>query len=370
MSNAPNPTTSASGAELEPLGPVASSYTNSFPALLDEMGISLAVSTYQSDRLVFLRSQGGQLNTHLRTFDRPMGMATLGDRLAVGCGVRVWEFRDVPAAAAKVEPAGRHDACYLPRRSHITGDIDIHEMEYSPDGELWLINTRFSCLCTLRADCSFAPRWRPPFISALSPEDRCHLNGLALDGGAPRYATALGATDTPAGWRANKARGGVLMDIAANRVVLAGLSMPHSPRLRAGRLWLLESGDGSVGTVNLNAGRYEPLCRLPGFTRGIDFAGSVAFIGLSQVRESAISSGIPLTQRLTERTCGVYAVHLETGNVLAFLNFTSGVREIFAVRVLAGRRQPELFNETADMLKYVYVLPESDLADVAVPAGG
>jgi uncharacterized protein (TIGR03032 family) len=350
--------------------PLASVHTSNLPALLDELGISLAVTTYQAGRLVFVRPEGDHLNTQFRTFDRPMGMATLGDRLAVGCGVQVWEFRDVPAVAAKVEPAGRHDACYLPRRSHVTGDIDVHEMEYAPDGELWLINTRFSCLCTLRGDCSFAPRWRQPFVSALAPEDRCHLNGLALSGGVPRYATALGTADTAAGWRANKARDGVLMDIPSNEVVVRGLSMPHSPRLHAGRLWLLESGDGGLGVVDLAAARYDPFCRLPGFTRGIDFAGPLAFVGLSQVRESAVFSGIPLVDRVAEWTCGVYAVNLGSGQVIAFLKFTSGVQEVFSVRVLAGRRQPELLNETVDLLRHAYVLPEADMADVAIKVEG
>jgi uncharacterized protein (TIGR03032 family) len=346
--------------------PLASVHTSNFPALLDELGISLAVSTYQAGRLVFVRSEGDHLNTHFRTFERPMGMATLGDRLAVGCGVQVWEFRDVPAVAAKVEPLGRHDACYVPRRSHITGDIDIHEMEYDPDGELWLINTRFSCLCTLRGDSSFVPRWRPPFVSGLAPEDRCHLNGLALVDGVPRYATALGTADTAAGWRANKARGGVLMDIPNNEIVLEGLSMPHSPRMWSDKLYLLESGDGTIGTVDLAAKRYDKVCELPGFTRGIDFAGPLAFIGLSQVRESAIFSGIPLVDRVSERSCGVSVVNLLTGQVVAFLKFTSGVKEIFAVRVLGNQRQPELLNETTDLLRHAYILPEENMCEVAV----
>jgi uncharacterized protein (TIGR03032 family) len=366
MSQTSDPTPSPIAPAAENPEPLASAHTANFPALLDELGISLAVTTYQAGRLVFIRSEGDHLNTHFRSFDRPMGMATLGDRLAVGCGVQVWEFRDVPAVAAKVEPAGRHNACYLPRRSHVTGDIDVHEMEYAPDGTLWLINTRFSCLCTLRGDCSFVPRWRPPFVSALSPEDRCHLNGLTLVDGVPRYATALGTSDTAAGWRANKARGGVLMDIPSNQVLLEGLSMPHSPRLYQGRLWLLESGDGSMGLVDLRQGRYEKACELPGFTRGIDFAGPVAFVGLSQVRESAVFSGIPLVERLEDRTCGVYAVHVETGRVLAFLKFTSGVKEIFAVRVLHGRRQPELLNETVDLLRHAYVVPDEVMPQVAL----
>jgi uncharacterized protein (TIGR03032 family) len=158
------------------------------------------------------------------------------------------------------------------------------------------------------------------------------------------------------------------MDIPSDRVLLEGLSMPHSPRLRDGRLYLLESGDGTIGTVDLAAGRYEKLCELPGFTRGIDFAGPFAFVGLSQVRESAVFSGIPLVDRLEERTCGVSVVDLRTGQVVAFLKFTSGVKEIFAVRVLHGRRQPELLNETVDLLRHAYVLPQENMHEVARPA--
>ena len=213
------------------------------------------------------------------------------------------------------------------------------------------------------------PRWRPPFISALAPEDRCHLNGLALVDGEPRYATALGTSDTAAGWRATKARGGVLMDIAGERNRAA---RPVDAPLAAAAIGAI-SGCWRAATAAWAGwtslpGNTRQVCEMPGFTRGIDFCGPLAFVGLSQVRESAVFSGIPLVDRLEERTCGVYVVHLETGQVIAFLKFTSGVKEIFAVRVLAGRRQPELLNETVDLLRHAYVLPDADMADVAVTA--
>ena len=119
------------------------------------------------------------------------------------------------------------------------------------------------------------PRWRPAFISALAPEDRCHLNGMALVDGRPRFVTALGRTDTPAGWRAHKKDGGVLLDVASGEVIAAGLSMPHSPRWHEGELWLLESGAGTIGLIESRSGRYRPVLELPGFTRGFDFAGRI-----------------------------------------------------------------------------------------------
>src|SRR5205823_2242709 len=175
---------------------------------------------------------------------------------------------NAPDVAPRVGPAGRHDACFLPRSSHVTGDVGVHELAWAGD-ELWVVNTRFSCLCTLHPDYSFVPRWRPPFVTALAAEDRCHLNGLALVDGKPRYATALGATDTAGGWRPEKPWGGVLMEIPAGRVVAHGLSMPHSPRWHDGRLWVLESGTGGVVRVDPSGGRRETVATLPGFTRGL-----------------------------------------------------------------------------------------------------
>jgi uncharacterized protein (TIGR03032 family) len=270
-------------------------HTANFPALLRRLGASLLVTTYQAGKLVMVRDEGDHLNTHFRSFQAPMGMALDGDRLAIGTQMQVWEFVDVPAVTAKLEPPGRHDACFLPRSSHITGNIQIHEMAWGADRALWVINTRFSCLCTIDGSASFTPRWRPPFVSALEPTDRCHLNGLGMVDGRPRYVTALGETDTPAGWRENKARGGILMDLDSGEVITRGLSMPHSPRWHMGRLWVCESGAGTLGYVDLKTGKYEPIAEMPGFTRGLEFAGNLAFVGLSQVRESAVFSGIPIT---------------------------------------------------------------------------
>ena len=193
--------------------------SDSFVALLHQLGAALLVSTYQANKLLVVRAAGGRLSTLVRTFDRPMGLAADGRRLAVGTRTEVWLLRNAPDIAPRIEPAGHHDACYLPRSCHVTGDIGIHEMAWatphpqplSPKGpkgrgesELWVVNTRFSCLCTLDPAYSFVPRWQPPFVTALAAEDRCHLNGLAMADGAPRYATALGETDTAGGWRANK----------------------------------------------------------------------------------------------------------------------------------------------------------------------
>ena len=177
--------------------PLRSVYTQSFPEFLNQLGSSLLVSTYQTGKLICARYDGGQLNTHFRNFPRPMGLAVAPGRIAIGTRAEVLDYRELPGGRPKVEPRGKHDACFLPRNKHFTGDIRIHEIAFA-QGELWLVATNFSCLATLDAEHSFIPRWRPPFISALTSEDRCHLNGLCVIDDEPRYVTALGETDAPA----------------------------------------------------------------------------------------------------------------------------------------------------------------------------
>jgi uncharacterized protein (TIGR03032 family) len=268
--------------------PLRSVHTSNLPELFARLGISLVVSTYQAGKVILVRSDGDALNTHFRTFTKPMGVAADAHRLTVGGAHSICCYRNMPALAAKLSPPGKHDACFLPRRLHVTGDVDVHEMAYDDDGELWFVNTRFSCLCTLDEEHSFTPRWRPSFVGAYAPEDRCHLNGLAMVDGRPKYVTALGGTDTAGGWRESKASGGLLIDVERDGVVLRRLSMPHSPRSHAGWLWLLESGQGSLAEVDLARAQWRTVASLPGFTRGLDFVGPLAFIGLSQVRESAV----------------------------------------------------------------------------------
>jgi uncharacterized protein (TIGR03032 family) len=330
--------------------------SDSFVALLHQLGAALLVSTYQANKLLVVREAQGGLSTLVRTFDRPMGLAADGHRLAVGTRTEVWLLRNAPDIAPRIEPAGHHDACYLPRSCHVTGDIGIHEMAWAGE-ELWSVNTRFSCLCTLHPDYSFVPRWRPPFVTALAAEDRCHLNGLALVDGAPRYATALGETDIAGGWRANKPQGGCLLDVPSGEVVARGLSMPHSPRLHDGRLWLLESGTGQVVLVDPASGRRQPVAALPGFTRGLALVGPYAFVGLSKIRATSAMDGVPLAERREQLKCGVAVVDLRSGQSIALLEFQTAVEEIFDVQLLPGLRFPDVVGFQKDAIQHTFIVP-------------
>ena len=367
--------------------PLASQHTSNFPQILQQLGITLLVTTYQAGRVIAVRADGDQLNTHFRIFPKPMGLAANGQRFAVGTAAEIKTYKNVPAVCPRLDLEEKpddapddwqpgplpevptHDACYVPFTSDVTGDIDIHEMAYAADDELWFINPRFSTLCTRDKDNNFVPRWRPKFVTALTPEDRCHLNGLGMRDGKPRYVTALGTTDTPQGWRKDKASGGVLIDLERGRTLVAGLSMPHSPRWYNDKLWVMESGIGTLANVEPGTGRVQTVCELPGFTRGLDFAGPLAFIGLSQVREKAVFSGLPITERLSEeeRACGIYVVNILSGEIVAFLKFTSGVREVFAVSVIPSRF-PEILEPSSKLIFSTYVVPDEALRDVPKPS--
>jgi uncharacterized protein (TIGR03032 family) len=325
-------------------------------ALLHQLQASLLVTTYQANKLLVARAAGDGLSTLVRTFDQPMGLAADARGMTIGTRTQVWTLRNAPDIAPRIEPAGQHDACYLPRSCHVTGDIRVHEIAWVGD-ELWIVNTRFSCLCTLHPDYSFVPRWQPPFITALAAEDRCHLNGLAVIDGRPKYATALGESDAPNGWRPNKPHGGIVMDIPSGAIVVRGLSMPHSPRWHDGKFWLLESGTGRLVLIEPATGQWQTVIELPGFTRGLTLVGPYAFIGLSKIRETSAMSGVPLAERRGELKCGVAVVDLRTGQLAAMLEFQTAVEEIFDVQLLPGVRFPEIVGFQKEAIQHTFVVP-------------
>ena len=352
---------------LDGSGPFRFVHSHQFPDFLESLGATLLVSTYQAGKLVAFRASEGRLSMLLRTFDKAMGLAVQRDRIAVGTTYQIWQLCDSPEVAAKMKPAGKHDACFLPRWSHVTGNIDIHEIAWGEVGgqesevrgrtpELWVVNTLFSCLCTVEPDYSFVPRWRPPFVTQLRRHDRCHLNGMAMVDGLPGYVTAFGETDTPEGWRPGKVDGGVVIDVASGETVARGLSMPHSPRMHNGRLWLLDSGRGRLCVVDPASGKIDCVAQLPGYTRGLAFVGPFALVGLSKIREKAIFGGVPIAERQEERKCGVWIVDTRNGRITDFLDFQQSVEEIFDVELLHGVRFPEIVGFQKDTVQRACVI--------------
>lgn len=333
-------------------------HSREFADIVDRLRASLLISTYQAGKLVVVGTAEAGLHLSLHNFEQAMGLAVHPQQVAIGGRGVIWFLHNAREFAPRLDPPGRYDACYLARRSFITGNIHSHEIAWAGD-ELWIVNTLFSCLCTLDDEFSFVPRWQPPFITELAGNDRCHLNGLALAEGRPAYVTVMAESNEPAGWRPVKADSGCILETAGGHAVARSLSMPHSPRVHGGRLWVLNSGCGTLELVDPRNGKRDVVVRMPGYTRGLAFCGDYAFVGLSRIRETAVFGGVPIAERRDELKCGVGVVDLRSGRMMAHLEFETGVEEIFDVQVLAGARCASITGPypAQDDAKDVWVVP-------------
>ena len=337
---------------------LAVSIDEGFAAWMAGFDGSLAITTYQAGKVVLVGWDGRQVTVLPRHFDKPMGLAVDWPRLALATRYEITLFANAPLLAPDYleQERGKYDALILPRVSYWTGDMNTHDLAYAADG-LWLAATRLSCLARLSAEYNLVPVWRPPFVSEVAPEDRCHLNGLCVVDGRPKYVTCLGETDSPGAWRENKAMGGVVLDVPTGEVVLRGLAMPHSPRWHDGRLWVLNSGAGELLRVDAQAGRAEDVCALPGYLRGLALTGDVALVGLCQVRERHIFGGLPVQKRHESLVCGVAVVDLRTGRAVGRLTFTAGATEVYDVQILPKVRRPAFLNRDKDDHRQALVAP-------------
>jgi uncharacterized protein (TIGR03032 family) len=303
--------------------------------------VSLAFTSYQSGRLYLVGVDGnGAVSFHERFLARAMGLWSDSQRFLVSTIFQLWRFENVLKPGETIDGADKH---YVPRVAHTTGDIDIHEIGVMTDGRIVFVNTAYSCLATLSQTHSFKPYWVPPFISKLAPEDRCHLNGLGMRDGEPRYVTTVSRADVVNGWKERRAEGGCIIDIRDNRVVTEKLSMPHSPRWIDGKLWVLNSGTGYIGTVDDATGAFEPRAFLPGFMRGCAFHNGFAIVGLSLPRNGNFQ-GLQLDSELKMRDatpwCGVQIMEVRTGDVVQWIRLEGPVSELFDVAVIPGVRKP------------------------------
>ena len=334
--------------------------TGTFETWLAGAGGSLVVSTYHVGKVALIGWDGRQITLLLRDFEKPLGVAVQGKRLALATryGVELFANESLLAPDFLPDQPGRYDALYMPRATYHTADLHTHDIAFC-EPDLVLVNTRFSCLARLSAEHSFTPIWRPSFVTDCVPEDRCHLNGLALRDGRPRDVTALGTTDTPGGWRANKAAGGVVIDVQSQEIVLDGLSMPHSPRWHQERLWLLNSGAGEVLTWDPATRQSSVVCRLPGYLRGLCFVGPFALVGLSKIREKHIFGGLPVQEQNAELLCGVALIDLRKRAPIGMFEFTAGCEEMYDVQFLAGVRRPMIVNLEKPAVREAMSCPES-----------
>ena len=280
-------------------------------------------------------------------FEKAMGIAPIDDGFILSSMYQIHKLKNVLRAQERAEQV--FDKCYVPRVSYTTGALDAHDVGVLENGTPIFVNTRFNCLATPSDERSFSEVWRPPFVTDLVDEDRCHLNGLAMKDGAPAFVTAASRSNTIDGWRDRRADGGVVIDVARNEVICDGLSMPHSPRLSGDVLWLLNSGEGELGFIDLATKEktYQPHVFCPGFTRGLALQAGYAVVGLSKPRYDRFA-GLGLDRRLTETDsepwCGVQVIDLAKGSVDGWFRIDGNVGELYDVAILPNAVCPMLLS--------------------------
>jgi uncharacterized protein (TIGR03032 family) len=333
-----------------------------FTAWLGQAKASLAFTTYQAGKLFLIGLKpDGRLSIFERTFSRCMGLgAGPNGTLWMSSLYQLWRFENFLDPGTTKDG---YDALYVPVAGHTTGDIDIHDIHPGTDGRPIFVATRFNCLATLAERGSFAAVWRPPFIDRLAAEDRCHLNGFAPVDGCPAFATCVAATNLAEAWREHRRNGGIVIDVASGETVASGLSMPHSPRLHRDRLWLVQSGTGELGHIDLTTGRFEPVCFLQGFARGVAFVGDHAVVGVSRPRENRTFEGLALNERLGREgaspLCHLAVVNLSTGDVEHRLVIEGVVEELYDVAVLPRTIRPMALGFRTDEIRFL-VRPAAD----------
>lgn len=318
------------------------SVSRGFGNWLKRAGCSLAFSSYQTGQLFLVGLlPSGQVSFHQQNYVRAMGLHATPQRLYVGSLFQIWRLENVLAPHERANE--NFDRLYVPRNAQTTGDIDVHELSVDKAGRVIFVNTKFSCLATTSITHGFKPLWKPPFISRLAAEDRCHLNGLAMDEGAPAYVTAVSRSDMINGWRDRRHEGGVLIDVRDDRIVTDQLSMPHSPRVAAEGIYLLDSGRGMLARVDPQSGDRVDIAFCPGFLRGLALVGGYAVATVSLPRDGAFA-GLALQDELKKRDgepwCGICIIDLRSGDLVEWIRLNGAIKELFDVAAIPDTQCP------------------------------
>ena len=344
------------------LAPFSCKFTPQIPQLLQQLNCSIAISTYQAGKVVFISAKDEDNLVQLpRNFEKAMGIAenTKKDKIAIACKDEVIVFRN-STDLAKFYPKApnKYDSLYLPRNTFHTGAVDIHDLNFGNNGELYAVNTLFSSIVKIDDDYNFTPYWTPPFIDKIASEDRCHLNGMAMQNGKPKYATAFNSGNTPQSWRDKVTESGIIIDIETNAIIAKGLAMPHTPRIFNDELYVLLSATGELAKVNPEDGTYEVIVQIDGFVRGMSFHKDYLFIGLSKLRKNSSTFGkLPFAEKANE--AGIVVVHLPTKSIVGKITYLTSLDEIYDIHILADKTRPNILNTLSDDHKKGLMIPNT-----------
>jgi len=325
------------------LNPYSARYNPEFPIVLEALGGTIMLTTYQTGKVILLSQKEGNVTQLVRDFSRPMGVSFQDDYMAMALSTNITIFKN-SKTLAKTYPKKEniYDNLYYPTATNITSYIDTHDITFSNQG-LIAVNTAYSCLVRVDGKSSFEPIWFPPFIKEFASGDSCHLNGVCTDeDNNIRYVTAFAKTTKPGGWRLNKLTSGILYDIKEERYLCENLSMPHSPRIYKNELYVLLSASEELAKVDRTTGEKETIVKIDGFIRGLSFYENYAFVGVSKLRKSHTFGDLPIAKKRLYAGCVI--VDLNTKEKVAEVFYDEALEEIYDVHFIPNAKRVNILN--------------------------
>lgn len=342
-----------------PAAPFSCTYSPNLPELLLQLNCSIILTTYQANKVLLISPLDEErLSLLPRTFHKAMGIALKDKKMVVATKSEVIVLQNEPQLAATYPKKPKvYDAFFMPRATYYTGQVDIHDLHWGKDA-LWAVNTSFSTLCTIGEAYSFTPKWKPHFIDALASEDRCHLNGLAMQHGQPKYVSALGSQNTAQSWRENITGGGIIMDVPTNEIIAHSLAMPHTPRIWNDKLYALLSAGEKLVRIDPQTGHYDEVAHIPGFVRGMAKYGDYVIVATSKLRRnSSTFRHLAIAEKANE--AGITVLHLPTGAIVGKLTFRASVDEIYDIQILPDFIRPNLLNTYTEQHTHALSIPDA-----------
>jgi uncharacterized protein (TIGR03032 family) len=312
-----------------------------FWSVIEQLGITLVVSREYEHLLLALSSRAGRPHVTFLRLPHPSGITfDTGRKVLFAASTRnpnqLYEFEPAVGMLKRSDdqPADVADCPLVPVRTrYLPGCSYIHDLAMI-GGELYANSVGQNVVLRLGERAMSAAWWPRSIDRSEGPDTQrnyIQLNSIAAgDTVETSYFSASGEmpgafvpgdADYPVDGR------GVIFAGATREVMMRGLTRPHSARIHDGRVWVDNSGYGQLA-VSDGADGYEIVTRLPGWTRGLTFAGHIAFVGTSRVipRFRQYAPGLDVDAS----SCAIHAIDTRTGDVLGSLDFPTG-NQIFAI---------------------------------------
>lgn len=324
-----------------------------------EYRVSFVFTSREIGKVFFVGIQpDGRLSFFERTFEGCFAICGNDQTIYMNSLYQLWRFEN---ALQQGQLQEGYDRLFIPQLAYTTGYLNLRDIAVDKQGRILLVNTLFSCLATVSEVGSFASLWQPAFISKVAPETRCFLSGLAMKAGAAAYVSVFGKTDTALGWLEAGSDSGLIIDVATQEIVAAGLSFPTSPRMYRDKLWVLNAGTAEFGYINIERGVFEPICFCPGFLRGLVFVGNFAVVGLSKYSEIPPLQGSVekvLAEKKQTAFCGLHIIDLRSGEIVQWLKLEGIVEVLSELMVMQNVFRPMAIGTRTDEICKMIVLAE------------